>query len=126
MDRIDLHINLEDVNWEELTGDEVPESSAEILKRVMAARKMQEERYSGLDFTTNSRIPPKYMSVFCKTTEKGKQVLEKVFRTMNLSARAYDKVLKVARTIADLDGKDLIGEIHILEAVQYRNMDREF
>ena len=125
LDRIDLHISLEDVNWEDLTGDEQPESSAEILERVMAARKIQSERYEGLGFVTNSKIPPKYMSEFCKTTEKGKKVLEKVFKNMNLSARAYDKVLKVSRTIADLDGEDFINEMHILEAVQYRNLDRE-
>ena len=125
LDRIDIHITLEDVNWEELTGDEIPESSADILERVMAARKMQEERYKGLEFNTNSRIPPKYMSEFCKTTEKGKEILEKVFRTMNLSARAYDKILKVSRTIADLEGEELINEMHIFEAVQYRNLDRE-
>ncbi len=123
MDRIDLHVRLEDVEWEQLTGDEKPESSAEILKRVMAARQMQAQRYSGLGFDTNSTIPPKYMGKFCKTTPKGQAILKKVFDSMNLSARSYDKVLKVARTIADLDGSEMIDVPHILEAVQYRNND---
>ena len=124
LDRIDLHVRLEDVNWEELTSGEKAESSAEILKRVMAARQKQNERYKGLDFDTNSNIPPKYMAEFCKVTAKASKVLERVFKNLNLSARSYDKVLKVARTIADLDGAEMINEIHILEAVQYRDMDR--
>ena len=65
------------------------------------------------------------MGKFCRVTPKGAQILKKVFDNMNLSARSYDKVLKVARTIADLDGDEMINEMHILEAVQYRDMDRE-
>ncbi len=125
MDRIDLHVRLEDVNWEDLTSEEKAESSAEILARVTAARKLQAERYKGLDFDTNGNIPAKYMAKFCKTTPTAKKVLEKVFKNLNLSARSYDKVLKVARTIADLDGSRMIEEIHILEAVGYRSYDRE-
>lgn len=125
MDRIDLHVTLEDVNWEDLTTNEEAESSSEILERVISARKIQSNRYNGLGFETNSNIPPKYMSEFCQVTERGQNTLEKVFKNMNLSARSYDKVLKVARTIADLEGENLINEMHILEAVQYRNMDRE-
>ena len=125
MDRIDLHVHLEDVSWDDLTTSETGESSKEILARVMAARKIQSERYAGLDFDTNSNIPAKYMGKFCQITPKGSQILKKVFDNMNLSARSYDKVLKVARTIADLDGDEIINEMHILEAVQYRDMDRE-
>ena len=125
MDRIDLHVHLEDVSWEQLTTDEVAESSQEILERVIAARNIQAERYKNLDFDTNSNIPSKYMGKFCQVTPKGAQILKKVFDNMNLSARSYDKVLKVARTIADLDGDEMINEMHILEAVQYRDMDRE-
>ena len=125
MDRIDLHVHLEDVSWDQLTTEESGETSAEILKRVMEARKIQQERYRGLGFDTNSNIPSKYMGRFCQVTPKGTQILKKVFDNMNLSARSYDKVLKVARTIADLDGEKIINEMHILEAVQYRDMDRE-
>ena len=125
MDRIDLHVPVEDVSWDQLTTLESGETSAEILKRVVAARKMQAERYAGMGFSTNSNIPSKYMGQFCKVTPKGTQILKKVFDTMNLSARSYDKVLKVARTIADLDGEEVINDMHILEAVQYRNMVNE-
>ena len=125
MDRIDLHVHLEDVSWEQLTETEPGETSAEILKRVLAARKIQSERYADFDFDTNSNIPSKYMAKFCQVTPKALQILKKVFDNMNLSARSYDKVLKVARTIADLEGDEIINEMHILEAVQYRDMDRE-
>ena len=125
LDRIDLHVRLEDVNWEDLTNEEPGESSAEILKRVTRARNIQQERYAGLDFDTNSNIPSKYMARFCRTSPKASQTMKKVFQSLNLSARSYDKVLKVARTIADLEGSRLIEEIHILEAVGYRNFDRE-
>ncbi len=125
MDRIDLHVHLEDVSWDQLTAREKGETSAEILQRVMSARKIQAERYKGLGFDTNSNIPSKYMGKFCKVTPKGTRIMKKVFDNMNLSARSYDKVLKVARTIADLDGQEIINEMHILEAVQYRDMDRE-
>ena len=125
MDRIDLHVPVEDVSWDQLTTLESGETSAEILKRVVAARKIQAERYAGMGFSTNSNIPSKYMGQFCKVTPKGTQILKKVFDTMNLSARSYDKVLKVARTIADLDGEEIINDMHILEAVQYRNMVNE-
>lgn len=124
LDRIDLHVRLEDVNWEALTDEKKSESSGEILKRVVKARRIQSERYAGLDFDTNGNIPSKFMSKYCKTTPQAQKVLEKVFKTLSLSARSYDKVLKVARTIADLEGSRLIEEIHILEAVGYRNYDR--
>jgi len=125
LDRIDLHVRLEDVNWEDLTNEEEAEHSADILERVKRARALQAERYAGLGFETNSNIPSKYMAKFCRTSPKATQVMKKVFQSLNLSARSYDKVLKVARTIADLDGSRLIEEIHILEAVSYRNSDRE-
>ena len=124
MDRIDLHVNLEDVNWEDLTAQSTGEKSRRILKRVIAARDIQQARFAGTGINTNSDIPPKYMDKFCPVSQKGRQVLKRVFENMNLSARSYDKVLKVSRTIADLDGCEQINEEHILEAVQYRNLDR--
>ncbi len=124
LDRIDLHVRLEDVNWEELTSPGRAESSAEILKRVQKARDIQAKRYRGLDFDTNGNIPPKYMAKFCKTTPAAAKTMERVFKTLNLSARSYDKVLKVARTIADLAGSKLIDRPHVLEAVGYRDADR--
>ena len=126
LDRIDLQVKLEDVKWEDLTGEEKSEPSAEILKRVIAARELQTKRFAGTDIKTNSGIPPKYMAKFCQVTAKGQEVLKKIFDRMSLSARSYDKILKVARTIADLDHCDIIDSSHIMEAVQYRRLDRDF
>ena len=126
LDRIDLQVKLEDVKWEDLTGEEKSEPSAEILKRVIAARNLQAKRFAGTDIKTNSGIPPKYMAKFCPVTAKGQEVLKKIFDRMSLSARSYDKILKVARTIADLDHCDIIDSSHIMEAVQYRRLDRDF
>ncbi len=125
LDRIDLQVRLEDVNWEQLTGENKSESSEDILKRVEKARRLQAERYAGLGFDTNSNIPSKYMSKFCETTPQAKKALERVFKALNLSARSYDKVLKVSRTIADLEDCRLIDRRHILEAVSYRSYEKE-
>lgn len=127
LDRIDLHVNVAAVNYDDLASeDSDTESSADILQRVVAARNMQAGRFVGTDITCNANIPPKHMSKMCKTSKKAQQVLKKAFETMGLSARSYDKLLKVARTIADLEGSEVIDEMHMLEAVQYRNADRKF
>ncbi|MEG1895312.1 MAG: YifB family Mg chelatase-like AAA ATPase [Oscillospiraceae bacterium] len=127
MDRIDIHVNVAGVNYDELvTNDEEREGSVEISRRVCAARNMQQERFRGTDIISNANIPSKYMAQMCKTTPKAQKVLKKAFDNLGLSARSYDKILKVARTIADLDQSELIEEMHMLEAVQYRNMDRNF
>lgn len=124
LDRIDIQVRLEDVNWQDLTGNEKSESSRDIFKRVMNARAIQQKRFIGTEIVSNSKIPPKYMSEFCKMTPRATTVMKKAFDSMNLSARAYDKILKTARTIADIDGSDIIEEIHILEAVGYRDIDK--
>ena len=87
---------------------------------------MQEDRFKGTDITSNATIPSSQIRNMCKTSRKAQAVLEKAFKSMGLSARSYDKILKVARTIADLEQSPLIEEIHMLEAVQYRNFDRKF
>ena len=127
MDRIDIFVNVASVKYEELAGDnEEAETSEDILKRVIIARKMQENRFKGTGITSNATIPSAYIRRMCRTTPAAQNVLEKAFRTMGLSARSYDKILKVARTIADLEQSVLIEEMHMLEAVQYRNYDRKF
>ncbi|MBQ7284212.1 MAG: YifB family Mg chelatase-like AAA ATPase, partial [Oscillospiraceae bacterium] len=127
MDRIDIFVNVASVKYEELAGDDYEaESSAEILQRVLVARQMQAKRFEGTDITSNASIPPAYIKEMCKTSKKAQTVLEKAFKSMGLSARSYDKILKVARTIADLEQSPLIEEMHMLEAVQYRNFDRKF
>lgn len=127
MDRIDLYVNVASVKYEELVEDDCEaETSAEILERVMTARRMQAERFKGTDITSNSVIPPAMIKQMCQTTPAAQKVLEKAFKNLGLSARSYDKILKVARTIADLEQSPLIEEMHMLEAVQYRNFDRKY
>lgn len=124
LDRIDLQIKLEDVEWDDLNNSEKGESSSIIKQRVLKAREIQMNRYRGLGFTTNSEIPPKYMPVFCRPTPDGQKTLKKIFEVLNMSARSYDRILKVARTIADMDGAETIDSRHISEAVTYREFDR--
>ena len=127
MDRIDIFVNVASVKYEELAGDDCEaESSKDILKRVLAARSMQAERFKGMDISSNASIPPALVKELCRTTKGAQNILEKAFKSMGLSARSYDKILKVARTIADLEQSPLIEEMHMLEAVQYRNFDRKF
>lgn len=125
MDRIDIYVNVSSVKYEDLAGEEsFSESSSSILERVMIAREMQKERFKGYNITSNSSIPPAQIREMCKTTKSAENVLKKAFNNLGLSARSYDKILKVARTIADLEQSNLIEEIHMFEAIQYRNFDR--
>ncbi|MEG3029745.1 MAG: YifB family Mg chelatase-like AAA ATPase [Oscillospiraceae bacterium] len=127
MDRIDIHVNVAGVNYDDLvTVNDEQESSAEILARVTAARNMQKLRFEGTDIISNANIPSKYMGEMCQTSPAAQEVLKRAFDKLGLSARSYDKLLKVARTIADLEQSELIQELHMLEAVQYRNMDRKY
>lgn len=126
LDRIDLHVRLNDVEYEDLVNQNQAESSADILQRVLQARALQNKRFANTGILTNADIPSGLMQQFCKTTTSAQSVLKKAFSTLGLSARSYDKILKVARTIADLDHSQVIEDLHILEALQYRNMDRKF
>ncbi|MEG1862991.1 MAG: YifB family Mg chelatase-like AAA ATPase, partial [Oscillospiraceae bacterium] len=119
LDRIDVFVSLASVEYDALTTEGGAESSCDILKRVLEARALQEKRFAQTEISCNANISSKYMSTMCKTTTKAQEVLKKAFDMMGLSARSYDKILKVSRTIADLDGSELIDELHILEAVQY-------
>ncbi len=125
MDRIDIYVNVSSVKYEDLVEEEsFSETSSSILERVMVAREMQKERFKGYNITSNSSIPPAQIREMCKTTKSAENVLKKAFNNLGLSARSYDKILKVARTIADLEQSKLIEEIHMFEAIQYRNFDR--
>jgi magnesium chelatase family protein len=114
------------VEFSKLSSEEKGESSAEIKKRVNAARRIQTERFNGTSVTCNAKMTPSQTSEFCRLSEAGKKILERCFETMDLSARAYDKILRIARTIADLEGSETIEVPHITEAVQYRSLDRKF
>ena len=111
--------------FEELEKRPKGESSAVIRERINRARKIQAERYAPYGITTNSQLTPELMDKFCRPDEKGQQLLKAAYDRLGLSARGYDKLLKLARTIADLTGSENIGATHIAEAVQYRLLDRE-
>ena len=126
LDRIDLHIEVKPVEYKKISSDEKEESSNTIRKRVNKARKLQLKRYEGLNIYSNSELTPSLIAKFCKLDDSSKQILKKAFETLNLSGRAYGRILKVARSIADLDGEENIKKEHILEAIQYRSLDRKY
>lgn len=102
------------------------ETSQEIRNRVNQARKIQLERYQEYHIFSNSELTPQLIEKFCELNDKGKQILEMAFNKLGLSARAYNRILRVARTIADLEGSRKIQERHLAEAIQYRSLDRKY
>ncbi len=124
LDRIDIQIEVPSVKYDKLEGKN-GESSDIIRERVNMARQIQLKRYKGLNIYSNADLTPKLIETVCKLNEPSKIILKKSFEQMNLSARAYSRILKVARTIADLDGKKDISSTHIIEAIGYRSLDRK-
>lgn len=124
LDRIDIHIELPAVKYSELTDPRQAEPSAAILARVEKARGIQRERFQGTDITCNSRMKTRLVREHCAVDEEGKRLLKAAMNELGLSARGYEKIAKVARTIADLAGAERIAAEHIAEAVQYRALDR--
>ncbi|PKP42635.1 MAG: magnesium chelatase [Bacteroidetes bacterium HGW-Bacteroidetes-10] len=119
MDRIDMHIDVQPVTAESLTGESRAESSSAIRERVEAARRVQQERFSG-EYDTNAQITVKDMKKYCHTGPAETRLLTTAIARLNLSARSYSRILKVARTIADLDCSQNITVAHLAEAIQYR------
>ncbi len=126
LDRIDLHVEVAPVEYADLARETGGEGSAEILKRVLAARAVQSERYAGTGVSCNARLPSAMLRGVCRLSPDADRLLRAAFERMGLSARAYDRVLKVSRTIADLAGSERIEAEHISESVQYRNLDRKY
>lgn len=126
LDRIDIHVEVPSVSYSDLSADTVEESSAEIKKRVEKARKIQHDRYKDEGIYTNSQLSSSMIRKYCRISPELKEVLRSAFDNLGLSARAHDRILKVARTIADLDGQEEITVNHIAEAIQYRSLDRKF
>lgn len=124
LDRIDIQIEVPSVKYEELSSKEDGESSVSIRKRVEKARAIQNNRFKGKDFFSNSQMGEKDMKAHCELDEMSQKVLKRAIQSLGLSARAYTRILKVARTIADIEGSDNIKVAHITEAIQYRSMDR--
>lgn len=127
LDRMDIHIEVTPVSYNDLGEDSSNvESSKEIRERVNRARKLQVERYKNDNIFSNSQLTTKNINKYCKLDSKSKKLIKDAFDKLGLSARAYNKVLKVARTIADLEGKEAIQYNHLAEAIQYRNLDRKY
>ncbi len=123
LDRIDLHVEVPPVEFASMRRRETPESSAEIKKRVDAARAIQSRRLEGTGAVCNAQMPPELIGRLCALDSAGESVLHSAFRRLGLTARSHDRVLRVARTIADLEGEEQISAAHIAEAVQYRNTE---
>lgn len=126
LDRIDLHIEVTPVKYENLESHILSESSEDIRKRVNKARKIQSNRYKDYGIFSNSELTPKLIDRYCKLDDNCKNMLQNAFNKLGLSARAYGRILKVARTIADLDDNECIKDNHLLEAIQYRSLDRKY
>ena len=126
LDRIDIQVEVSSVKYDCFETNKKEESSEEIRRRVNKARNIQKERYKGLGIYSNSELTPVLIEKFCVLDNKGKYLLRNAFEKLGLSARAYGRILKVARTIADLDESENILEKHLLEAIQYRSLDKKY
>ena len=123
LDRVDLHIEVPQVKFREMSSESSGESSADIRERVIAARERQQARFKKTP--CNARMGTRELKAHCALDEVNKDLLRQAMDELQLSARAYDRILKVARTIADLDAADVIGSAHLSEAIQYRSLDRQ-
>ena len=123
LDRMDLHVHVPSVEYEAMRRRAVPESSAQVKARVDAARAIQGARFAGSGVACNAQMPPAMVGAFCGLDRAGEALMESAFARMGLTARSHDRILRVARTIADLDGAAAIGPQHLAEAIQYRNTD---
>ena len=128
MDRIDIHIDVPAVKFNELRGHtgSAGDSSETIRKRVVKARDIQLRRFNGDGVFSNSAMSPKQIRAFCALDDQSEELLEKAMSRQGLSARAHDRILKVSRTIADLDASESIQPTHISEAINYRSLDRNY
>ena len=123
LDRFDIHIQVPSVDYKKLESKN-GESSEDIRERVNNARNIQLKRYSGTGIYSNAELTPRLIEQHCALDKESNDILSMSFQKLNLSARAYSKILKVARTIADLDKSENIEKMHLLEAIQYRSLDR--
>lgn len=126
LDRIDIHIEVQNVEYETISSKVKEESSAEIRKRVNKARAIQQKRFEGTGITCNAKMTPAATRDYCILSPQADELMKTSFDKLGMSGRAYDKILRVARTIADLEESELIEFVHIAEAIQYRALDRKY
>ena len=126
MDRIDLQIEVDAIEYKDLKQDTQEETSAQVKERVTKARNIQNKRFEGTKIHNNSAMNSALVKKYCKLSAECEKVLEQAFAKLNLTARAHDRILKVARTIADLDGSENIELNHLVEAINYRSLDRKY
>jgi len=130
LDRIDIHIDVPAVNYKEMRSTAEPESSTSIRERVMRARETQLRRFATASSREkvycNAQMSPRHIRAFCELSADCERLLERAMIQQSLTARAHDRILKVARTIADLEGAAALEPKHIAEAIQYRTLDRTF
>ena len=126
LDRIDIHIEVPKVEFEQLSDKQKTETSEEIRRRVLRARQIQQERFSKADIHYNAQMGRREIERYCALDQASELLIKNAMNRLNLSARAYDRILKVARTIADLNSSEQITSSHIAEAIQYRSLDRDF
>ena len=126
LDRLDLHVEVPPVEYATLSSTAQEETSAQIRERVNKARRIQVERYKGTNITCNARLTPAMLKKYCVLSEDASKYLQLSFERLGLSARAYDRILKVARTIADLDGSEIIEKNHIFSSISFRSLDRKY
>lgn len=126
LDRMDIQVEVAPLEYRELAAPAAGESSAQVRQRVLAARALQEERFAGSATTCNARMTPAQVRAFCPLAPDAQRMLARAFDSLGLSARGYDRILKVARTLADLDASPVIAAPHLAEAIQYRTLDRKY
>ncbi|MBE6732796.1 MAG: ATP-binding protein [Ruminococcaceae bacterium] len=126
LDRLDIHVEVPPVDFQSLNANAATESSAEIREHVNNARKIQVERYKGTGITCNARLTPAMLKKYCVMTDEANEYLRRSFDELGLSARAYDRILKVARTVADLKASEKIEKAHIFSAIRFRSLDRKY
>ena len=126
LDRMDLHVEVPPVDYNALSSNAKEETSVQIRERVNKARLIQQKRYEGTGITCNARLTPKLAKIYCKMTDDAEKYLQMSFDKLGLSARAYDRILKVARTVADLEGSEIIEKTHIFTAISFRSLDRKY
>ena len=126
MDRIDLHVEVDSVSYSDLVSEDVAEPSDVVKERIDKARVIQNERYQQFDIHNNAQMTVQLTKQDCKLDKDGERLMQNAFEKLQLSARARDRILKVARTIADLEGCENILSKHVAEAIQYRSLDRKY